>query len=64
MFRDALRALAEDFIERRRRGERPSISDYVRRYPALTVEIEDVFPTLMLLEEATSEDTADVSSGG
>ncbi len=43
--------LAESFVERFRRGERPAISDYTRRHPELTAQIQDVFPALVMLEQ-------------
>ena len=30
----SIEALAEDFLDRRRRGERPTLDEYVARYPA------------------------------
>lgn len=42
--------LAEEFLERYRRGERPSLKEYVDRHPELAVEIRDVFPAMALLE--------------
>ena len=43
--------LAEDFLERRRRGERPSLEEYTARYPDLASEIREFFPVLGLVEE-------------
>lgn len=43
--------LAEDFLDRLRRGEKPSIDEYVRGNPELAVEIRKLFPTLALLED-------------
>src|SRR5258708_28101748 len=42
--------LTEEFIDRLRRGERPSISEYIRNNATLADEIRDVFPALALLE--------------
>src|SRR5271157_2693735 len=44
-------SLAEEFLERKRRGERPTVSEYVARYPQLADEIRDVFPVLGLVED-------------
>jgi eukaryotic-like serine/threonine-protein kinase len=49
--RDPVERLAEEFAERRRRGESPSVSEYVRQYPELADEIRDVFPALEMMEE-------------
>lgn len=42
--------LAESFLRELRRGEQPSISDYVRKHPRLAPRIREVFPTLAMLE--------------
>jgi WD40 repeat protein/serine/threonine protein kinase len=47
---DLLDRLAEEFVARQRGGERPSVSDYVARYPELADEIRDLFPALALME--------------
>jgi hypothetical protein len=33
--RNPLEVLAEEFVERQRRGERPSLSEYTRNHPEL-----------------------------
>jgi serine/threonine protein kinase/tetratricopeptide (TPR) repeat protein len=49
--RDPVDQLAEEFIARFRRGERPSVSEYVQRYPEIADVIPDVFEALVLMEE-------------
>ncbi len=44
-------ALAEEFLERKRRGEQPMVADYLARYPHLADEIREVFPVLGLVED-------------
>jgi WD40 repeat protein/serine/threonine protein kinase len=44
--------LACEFVERHRRGERPALSEYIARYPNLADEIREVFPALILMEQA------------
>ena len=44
-------ALAEEFLERKRRGEQPTVDEYVARYPHLADEIREVFPVLGLVED-------------
>jgi serine/threonine protein kinase len=44
-------SLAEEFLERKRRGEKPTVDEYVARYPHLADEIRDVFPVLGLVED-------------
>lgn len=47
-----LEELAEHYLDRVRRGERPSLTEYVRGNAELADEIRDVFPTLLMMEEA------------
>jgi WD40 repeat protein/serine/threonine protein kinase len=50
--RNPIEELADEFLERYRRGERPSLSEYTRRHPELAEEIRDLFPALVTMEEA------------
>src|SRR4051812_6263627 len=43
-------ALAEEFIDRYRRGERPPLREYADRHPDLAAEIREVFPAMALME--------------
>jgi hypothetical protein len=45
-----LERLAEDFVERHRRGERPALSEYIDRHPELAAEIRELFPALVQFE--------------
>jgi serine/threonine protein kinase len=47
----AVEALAEEFLERKRKGERPTVAEYLAWYPQLADEIRDVFPVLGLVED-------------
>src|ERR1700719_4491417 len=49
---DQLDRLADEFAERFRRGERPSVKEYVDRYPHLADEILSLFPAMADLEQA------------
>jgi serine/threonine protein kinase/WD40 repeat protein len=51
---DPLEVLADSFLERYRRGERPSLSEYIRRYPELAEQIRELFPALIVVEELGS----------
>ncbi len=42
--------LAYEFAERLRRGEHPSITEYVQHNPDLADDIRDLFPTLVMME--------------
>jgi serine/threonine protein kinase/Tfp pilus assembly protein PilF len=52
--RDPLEQLAEEFAERYRRGERPSLSEYTARHPELAAEIRELFPALVEMEQLAS----------
>jgi eukaryotic-like serine/threonine-protein kinase len=64
--REPLDKLAEEFVERYRRGEKPSLAEYIDRYPELADEIRELFPALMEMEVvasvAGSASGADVAS--
>jgi WD40 repeat protein/serine/threonine protein kinase len=47
---EAVLALAEEFLERHRQGERPSLREYTDRHPDLAEEIREVFPAMALME--------------
>jgi WD40 repeat protein/serine/threonine protein kinase len=49
-------ALAEEFLERYRRGQRPSLKEYTDRHPDLAAEIRDVFPAMALMENIALAD--------
>jgi len=44
--------LAEEFAERYRRGERPSLHEYIDRCPEMGDEIRELFPALVEVEQA------------
>jgi serine/threonine protein kinase len=48
--RDPIEVMAESFLDRFRRGERPSIDDYAARHPELAGEIRELLPALVQLE--------------
>ena len=48
---DQVEALAEEFLGRRRQGERPTIAEYAAKYPALADAIRACFPALLLVED-------------
>ncbi len=56
--------LAREFIDRRRRGENPSIEDYARAHPNLAESIRTVFPTLVMLERIPDGPEALRGAGG
>jgi serine/threonine protein kinase/Flp pilus assembly protein TadD len=48
---DPVDEAAEEFVERYRRGERPPLSEYTNRYPAVADKIRALFPALVAMEE-------------
>ena len=43
--------LAEEFLERQQRGEKPTIGEYCEQHPELADEIREVFEALAMMEE-------------
>jgi serine/threonine protein kinase/WD40 repeat protein len=54
---DPVGELAEEFAERFRRGERPSISEYTARYPHMAERIKALFPALALMEQVGADES-------
>jgi WD40 repeat protein/serine/threonine protein kinase len=52
---DLLDELAEEFTERYRRGERPSLQEYQERHPELADQIGALFPALAAVEQAEAD---------
>ena len=48
--RNPVEALAEEFLDRKRRGEHPTLREYVERHPDLADDIRDLFPALLMME--------------
>jgi hypothetical protein len=62
--RERVEELAEEFAERYRRGECPSIEEYVAAHPEHAGEIRDLFPALVLMEElAPGHDDSETAHG-
>jgi serine/threonine protein kinase/WD40 repeat protein/Flp pilus assembly protein TadD len=55
--RDPVERLAEEFVERQRRGERPALSEYTTKYPELAAAIRDLFPALVMMERLKPADS-------
>jgi serine/threonine protein kinase len=47
---DPVEEVAEEFLERYRLGERPSVEEFVQRYPDLATEIRELLPTIAAME--------------
>ncbi|MCI0681757.1 MAG: protein kinase [Gemmataceae bacterium] len=50
--------LAEEFLDRYRRGERPPLKEYVDRHPELAAEIKEVFPAMAMMENIAVADSS------
>jgi serine/threonine protein kinase len=61
---DPVEEVAEAFLERYRRGERPSLTEYAEKYPELAERIRELFPALVVIEEVGSLDGGKVGSPG
>jgi serine/threonine protein kinase/Flp pilus assembly protein TadD len=48
--------LAEEFLERYRKGQRPSLKEYIDRHPSLADEIREVFPAMAMMEKIALAD--------
>src|SRR5262245_23729935 len=49
--RNPVEVLAEEFLERQRQGEKPTLREYLDRHPDLADEIRDLFPALLMMED-------------
>lgn len=49
--RDPLDRLAEEFVDRYRAGQRPSLSELITRLPDRAGEIRELFPALVEMEQ-------------
>ena len=47
--------LAEEYVGRKRRGETPALSEYLRAHPDLAADIQEIFPLLSALETVKLE---------
>src|SRR5580693_4867545 len=56
--RQTVEQLAEEFVERYRRGERPTLSEFTARDPAHADEIRDLFPALVMMEQIAPDSEA------
>src|SRR5271166_5295247 len=55
--------LAEEFLERYRKGERPPLKEYFDRHPELVAEIKEVFPAMAMLENIVVVDESLTAPG-
>ena len=61
--RETVEQLAEEFVARYRRGERPPLSEYTERYPEHAEQIRDLFPALVMMEQIAPDSQCDMLTG-
>ena len=49
--RNPVELLAEEFLDRKWRGEQPTLREYLERHPDLAAEIQDLFPALLMMDD-------------
>jgi serine/threonine protein kinase/WD40 repeat protein len=59
---DPIAVLADEFVQRYRHGERPSLGEYTDRYPELAEQIRELFPTLVVIEDLGSVEGPGISA--
>jgi serine/threonine protein kinase len=53
--------LAVEFAERYRRGERPSLKEYIDRYPHLESDLREILPAMMVIEQVEEGQRAEAA---
>ena len=53
--RNLIEKLAEEFMQRRRAGDIPTIDDYAKKYPDIAEEIRELFPALLVMEDVRGD---------
>lgn len=48
--RNPVELLAEEYVRRCRRGERPTLTEYAEQYPRWASDIRELFPTILMME--------------
>jgi serine/threonine protein kinase/WD40 repeat protein len=48
--------LAEEFLDRYRKGERPALREYIENHPELAADIREVFPAMAMMEKIALAD--------
>src|SRR5262245_38332095 len=55
---ELVKQLAEEFLDRYRQGERPSLREYIERYTELAADIMKVFPAMAMMGKIALVDEA------
>ena len=56
--RDPVEELAEEFLQRRRSGDQPSVEEYAQQHPQWARRIHELFPALLLMEDLKPDSQA------
>ena len=59
-----LTRLADEFAARYRAGERPSLQEYIDRYPELADDIRELFPAMVEIEQGREDHREAAAFGG
>jgi eukaryotic-like serine/threonine-protein kinase len=57
--RDPVEQLAEEYTQRLRNGEQPTIEEYAKKYPQYGDEIRELFPMVASMEKLSSQEAAE-----
>ena len=49
--RNPVEELADEFLERHRNGEAPTVEEYCDKFPDFAGQIRKLFPTLLMMED-------------
>ncbi|MEZ6034096.1 MAG: serine/threonine-protein kinase [Planctomycetaceae bacterium] len=60
---DELGPLMDEFLTRKRRGEYPSLTEFVNRHPDLEDEIRELFPAVAMIEQAGGSENKTSGTG-
>ncbi len=61
---DPVEELVDEFLERYRRGERPTLTEYSAQHPELGGRIRALFPALIVIEELGSRSESQGARAG
>src|SRR5947209_1968587 len=62
--RDPVEELAEEFVARVRRGEKPAVAEYADRHPQWADRIRALFPALVVMEKVRPDPGDGSDPGG
>lgn len=60
--RDPVDIAADEFVERYRNGEYPSVTEYVQRFPAQAEELKELLPAVAMMEQLKRKEESRIDS--